>query len=210
MIVVSANYAGYDAFKPPPPGADRCVMFTDRPMEAAALGWNVVSNANPSVPPRLRSKPPKCAPHLLLVDADGDVVWIDASLRATGRDMRDLVALVPPGGVGTFRHRFRRTIQEEAEASHWLDRYRGEPVREQAAFYGDVLGLYETGCIVWRGAQHHVGVRWLAECLAWSSQDQIGFPYVLHEHREDVTILPGTSVDNEWFKWEQHERIDWA
>jgi len=212
-LVVSACYGGYDRFKPPPPGCSRAVMFTDRPHDAAALGWSVVSGANPSVPPRLRSKPPKCTPQLLLLDADEDVIWIDASLRSTGKDVRELLELVPVGGVGTFRHRFRETLLAEAIESAALPRYKDEPVIQQAQFYNNrpvFPRLWETGCVVWRGAQHTLGVRWLAECLTWSSQDQVSFPAAAAAVGAAVTTLPGTSVENRWLLWEQHAIVDWS
>jgi len=205
--VVSACYAGYDTPKPAPPGADKHILFTDNAEPARGWETRLIGPAS-TLPPRYRSKGPKACPQFYGV-ANYSVLWIDASLFTTGKSIESLIALVPPGGVGAFKHRFRDNVLDEAKASAAIKRYAGEYVIEQAARTPSIKGLYETGVIVWRGAQHTMGIRWLAEMLAWSSQDQISFPYAALETGAEITSLPGSSVDNEWFKYQRHTREDW-
>jgi len=185
-------------------------MFTDSTGGPSWHPWWIDDHGGPSptLPPRYRSKGPKACPQFYGVSSY-NVLWIDASLLTTGKDIASLFALVPPGGVGAFKHRFRDNVLDEAIESAKLKRYASENVIEQAKRTPALRGLYETGVIVWRGAQHTMGVRWLAEMLAWSSQDQISFPHAAIETDTEITSLPGSSVDNEWFKYQQHTREDW-
>lgn len=179
-------------------------MHTDRPDEARAAGWHPIARHNRWITPRYLSKPPRCVPHLV-GHSDRDILWIDSSMSWTGADARQLVEQVPVGGVGCFRHRWRTTVAEEAAASISLGIYEGQPVLEQAAHYGHIDELYEIGILVWRGAQLSLGVRWAAEILAWSNQDQISFPYAARQTGTAITSLQsGNAVENPWFHFDGH------
>lgn len=200
----------YDEPKWAPKGVGAAYAFTqDR--RWFSLGWTPgTMRNNLEMSPRLQGKAPKAAPHLLGIDGD-DVLWLDASMMRTGRDVRSLFELVPPGGVGCFRHRFRPCVYEEATASvaPGFDRYVKEPILEQVTHYRrmghpDNDGLYELGLVVWRGAQRVLGAPWLAEMMAFSSQDQLSFPVVCRRHGITPTVLPGTAVRNAWYEYVQH------
>ena len=217
ITVASANLDSYDTIKDAPTGPDvHAFLHTDRPLDAQRAGWTAVERANDRLSPRYLSKGGKCTPHLVGFEGD-DVLWIDGSLQWTGRPLEELFALVPPGGVGCYRHRVRNTVLEEAAVSATLKRYRGQPVLEQAAHYEPMLRdtpwsdqLFETGIVVWRGAQFAVGVRWAAEMLAWSDQDQISLPHAARTCGVAITPLsPGTVVNNPWFVYVHHTRNDW-
>lgn len=192
MILLSANYGGYDRPKRIP----GCVVHSEETV------------ANCHMSHRYRSKAIKCAPQLMGVD-DVDIIWVDSSMNWSGRDLQELLQKVPSGGVGMWRHRWRDCIYQEADAS-LFHRYEGEPIMKQVDHYRkkghpEHWGLWEAGIIVWRGAQYHIGEYWLAEQLAWTSQDQISLPYVLRDNGVEVTDLgPGTVVDNPWFSYEEH------
>jgi hypothetical protein len=197
MLILSANYRKYDRAYAMP----------------HAIVYNETYRDNTRLSGRYLCKAPKCAPHLL-GHKQKDILWIDASMRWTDRPLDDLFAQVPEGGVGIFQHRWRDCIYAEATASvtrpGW-NRYEGEPIMEQVRHYRGEghppnWGLWETGILVWRGAQHVIGERWLAEQLVWTSQCQISLPYVLRQHGIVATSLqPGTVVDNPWFKYEEHQ-----
>jgi hypothetical protein len=194
MLILTANYRRYDTAKPVP----------------GLIVYSEARRDNTHLSGRYLGKAPKCAPHLLGHE-DPDIIWIDGSMRWTGEDLAGLLALVPHGGVGMYRHRFRTCVYEEAAASHFY-RYDGEPIDQQAEHYRrqghpEHWGLWEAGIIVWRGAHRAMGAAWLAEQLAWTSQDQISLPVVLRRLGVTVTDLaPGNVVDNPWFKYEEHLR----
>jgi len=213
IVVVSANYAAYDTPKPPPPGADEYYLFSDGP---PVEGWTMVRGGPPTtLPPRYRAKAAKVAPWLYgIVPADADVVWMDHSLMTTGEPVTSMVEAARHEAypLSTFRHRMRDCLFAEAEASDAIKRYDGENVLAQAQHYRRRghpahAGLWETGALVWLDdyAREDLGARWLAEMLAWSSQDQVSLPWVTR----DVGRLSGSSVDNAWFKYQGHTRQDW-
>lgn len=219
MVIVTACYSRnplqpYDNPKSPPDGCP-AYCFTDDPLWYE-VGWSRPPRErnNLLIHPRMRGKAPKCAPHLMGI-SDDDVLWIDSSMRWTGVDLSGLFALVPVGGMGCFRHRFRECIYDEAEASlaPGFDRYRKEPIREQVEHYRSQgyparAGLWENGLIVWRGMQKRIGARWLGEMLCWTSQDQLSLPYVLGLCSIQPTVLPGTAVKNDWFEYAGHNQSD--
>lgn len=219
IVAVTACYGRtlepYDEPKWPPKGVDAAFAFTDD-VRWFELGWKRPPHErnNRDLSPRMRGKGPKAAAHLFGIDAD-DVVWIDASMVRTGRSVETALELVPAGGVGCFAHRWRDCIYEEAEASlaPGFGRYKNEPIREQVANYRraghpERGGLWELGCIVWRGAQKRIGESWLAEMLAWTSQDQLSFPVVCRRHGITPTRLPGNAVENPWFRYHPHAKDD--
>jgi hypothetical protein len=193
-LVLSANFRAFDRAKPMP---ENGIRYDEKLHDNGHLTGHYLG------------KIPKCAPHLL-GHTDDDILWIDGSMRPTGKSLDSLFALVAPGGVGCFRHRQRDCIYQEYHASLRMKRSHGEPLRKQVDHYRkeghpEHWGLWECGLIVWRGAQKKLGEAWLAQLLTWSSQDQLSFPYLLR--REGVTVSdlhPGTVVQNPWFVYEPH------
>jgi len=204
----------YDMPKWPPKGVDEAFAFTDD-VRWFELGWQrpPFERNNGDLSPRMRGKAPKAAPHLF--GFDDDIVWLDASMVRTGESLKSAFELVPVGGVGCFAHRWRDCIYDEAEASvaTGFNRYAREPIREQVAHYRrqghpERHGLFELGCILWRGAQKLVGEAWLAEMLSWSSQDQLSFPVVCRRYGVTPTRLPGNALSNPWFNYTPHQGTD--
>lgn len=196
MLILTANYRGFDRDVPNVPGI---IVYDEKRRENGTLDG------------RYLGKAPKCAPHLL-GHKDRDIIWVDASMRYRFDGLQTLLGQVPEGGVGLFRHRFRDCIYTEAAHSLEMPQYKRQPIVQQTRHYQreghpSGWGLWECGIIVWRGAQHRIGERWLAEQLAWSSQDQISLPFVLRELGVKVTDLsPGSVVDNPWFRYQEHGR----
>jgi hypothetical protein len=218
ITCLTAIFGGYERPKAPAPGVDRAIMLTDTTNDDR---WELLVRREHGISPRRLIFTAKLTPHMF---ADTrDVLWTDGSIEPTGLDVRSLFALVPPGGVGIFRHTHgpasmagRPSYWREAEFSHADPRYRaGGPAQdrgrlalEQAKHYRargcSVAGLWSTGVLVWRGAQHRLGERWLAETMAWSASDQIALPYAIHATGVDVTTLPGNVYDNPWFTYVEH------
>ncbi len=201
-LVLSARYRGYDA---------------PHTLPAGTIVYDETLRQNVNLSGRYVAKAVKCAPQLL-GHWQRDIIWVDGSMEWTGHDLGALVEQVPNGGVGIYRHHLRDCIYDEALASIDMGpRYAGEPIAQQVAHYRESghranSGLWETGLVVWRGAQWTLGVRWLAEMLAWSSQDQISLPFTLSrvvEQRGNETLhvtdlTPGNAWENPWMVCRGH------
>jgi len=213
-IVVTAIYGGYDKPKIPPPGKAPRVLFSEDE-RLWAPGWDVVGRAG-ILPHRHMAKVPKCVPHVVGIEED-DVVWIDGSFATTGKGLQELVGQVPKGGVGAFLHPHRVTVREEMLASVTLRPYRNEPLNQQVQHYErslpsvDALSpVWACGIVVWRGAQRTMGLRWLAEIFAWTTQDQVSFSWAAAQAGVKVTSLLGGDIfRNRWFTYHPHARNEY-
>jgi hypothetical protein len=218
ITAVTAIFDGYERPKAPPPGVTRSVLVTDDHPATQDDRWEVIRRAHHGLSPRRLLFTAKLIPHVLVADGD-DVLWIDGSMEPTGKDVRSLFELVPPGGVGIHEHHGRDGYWAEAEFSHAVygpggGQDRGLLAMEQARYY-EARGLprlgrvWATGVIVWRGAQRGLGERWFAETMAWSASDQVSLPYVLHALRNQgasVTTLPHDVYECPWFDYVPHGR----
>jgi hypothetical protein len=222
ITAVTAVFEGYERVKAPPPGVARSVLLTDDHPDSQDDRWEIVRRHGRSHPlhhgisPRRLLFTAKLTPHVWLADGD-DVLWIDGSMEPTGRDVRELFALVPPGGVGIHEHHGRDGYWAEAEFSHAVygpggGQDRGLLAMEQARHY-EARGLprlgkvWATGVIVWRGAQRRLGERWLAEVMAWSGSDQIALPWVMEQTGIPVTDLPDDVYECKWFRYVPHGQL---
>ena len=211
LTVITAIFNGYERPKAPPPGADRCVLVTDSTVDDR---WQVVTRPLAGLSPARAFFPYKRTPHIALADVGDDVIWVDGSLEPTGKDVRELLALVPPGGVGMHRHGIRTSYHDEADFSrvhYGEDHARGALVAEQASHYSrrpgtiPLCGVFTSGIIVWRGAQRTLGERWLCEVMAWSASDQVALPYASWATETVVTPLGAQDVySSPYFRFVQH------
>ena len=208
LTVITAIFNGYERPKAPPPGADRCVLVTDSTVDDR---WQVVTRPLAGLSPARAFFPYKLTPHIALADVGDDVIWVDGSLEPTGKDVRELLALVPPGGVGMHRHGIRTSYFQEAMFSraHYGEAHdRGAMALEQGEHYnalGCAFGVWTSGIIVWRGAQRTLGERWLCEVMAWSASDQVALPYAAHVTGTRITPLGEQDVySSPYFRFVQH------
>jgi len=195
VALLTAIHGGFDSVKPLPAGHgfDDAVLVTDVP-DAQVPGWRVLHRPS-GLPPRLAAKRPKMLPWEY-VDADASV-WIDGSYGVDDWMFREAVeAHLAEDDLVVSRHwEDRDDVAAEAEFCWSWPAYKDQPLREQVAHYRAQglpapSGLYACGTVARRHTpqQMALGAAWLAECHAWSIQDQLSFPYVCWR----AGVTPGT------------------
>jgi hypothetical protein len=212
IAVVSSVYGGYDEPAMPVAQDVPCefVLVTDRPYDRPP--WRTVVEPRPQLHPRLAAKLAKCRPDLY---ADADVyVWVDASvvIRSPGFAWWATTHVGQHSPIAQVPHPWRSSVVDEAEASVALPKYAGLAVREQAAHYvaagyPDGWGLWATGLIAYRNdpAVWDFGDAWLREQVAWTYQDQISEPPLLHALGLKPVDLPGPLTGHPLFGIRRHQ-----
>jgi hypothetical protein len=187
VTVVTAVYGAYDRLRVPAAQdvPARWVVVTDDRHLRAPAPWEVLVRPAEFPDPRLSSKVPKMTPGLFGTD---DVVWVDANMQVTSGAFTRQALAARRCGVATFAHPRRDDITAEARASLGVEsqggKYAGQPLLEQVAGYTAAGhprrgGLYATGVVAWHAPTAWcVGEAWLAECVRWSTQDQLSLPVV--------------------------------
>lgn len=208
VAIVTANYDAYDTVKPVLKQAGLevdWVLVTDHE-PTAPLGWRVVIEPQPDVPPNRAAKSPKFEPWKY-TDAPASI-WIDASFRVTSADFAaEALAFAKP--IAQFTHPWRDCLFAEAVeiaalgkdpegvAAWQTKRYReaGHPVG---------WGLWASGVIARRhtAAVKRMGTAWAHEVGSGSVRDQVSQPFVLRESKLRPASLPGTHLANRWLAYE--------
>jgi hypothetical protein len=216
LAIVTAIYNGYDTLKPPCPQADvdaEWVCITDDVKQLnpkAADGWTLVCEPRPGMHPNRAAKRPKFQPWEYTSAAAS--IWVDASFRVVSdRFATEALALADP--IAQFVHPWRDCLYDEAAESLTKEKYRGEPIAEQAACYRarghpEHWGLWACGVIARRhtDAIRQLGAAWAHEVNEWSLQDQISQPFVLREAGLRPTGFPGQHLANGWLAYEGSAR----
>lgn len=208
--IVTANYGRYDIPKATLPqdgiDADWVLVTDDLGIPDGHLGWRVVHQPLPGVPPVRAAKHPKFRPWEY-TDAPASI-WVDGSIRVTSpRFAAEALAFADP--VAQFDHPDRDCIYTEAEVAAAIPRYAGEPILEQAETYRQAghperWGLWAATVIARR---HTDGVRalgeaWTAEVDRWSYEDQVSQPVILRNLGLRPAVLPGYYRANQWLRLE--------
>ena len=208
--VITAVYGAYDTLKPVLPqdglNVDWVCVTDDPTFRGGALGWRMVYQPAPGLPPNRAAKAAKLRPDVFTPAPAS--VWIDASFRITSPTFAaDVLAFADP--IAQFLHPWRDCLYEEAQASALLAKYAGEPIVGQVAAYreGDYpehWGLWAAGVIARKHTPQvrEFGIRWGEEIDWWSFQDQVSEPFVLRELGLRPTNLPGTHFANQWITYE--------
>lgn len=164
VIVYTAILGGCDRLKPAPVGADRCVCFTDEPVDDPQ-GWELIvwpATANP----RREAWRLRCVPQTIFATYT-TVVWVDASFTVT-----DLPALLQDAdgfALSAMRHHTRTSCYEEARAVVAIGQADAAAVDtqmdgyQQAGFFPSTLSI---GCLLVRTSTAPVTAfndRWNAE-----------------------------------------------
>ena len=172
-------------------------------------GWDVQVVNPGKLEPRLAAKFAKCAPWRF-VDADV-YVWLDGSIVPEAHLVESFLDCLVDQDVAFYSHPHRNSISSEVQKTTELNKYPGQPTREQVEHYlasghPDEWGLWAAGIYVWRDtlAVRQMGERWLAEICRWSLQDQLSLPVVLREVGLWPAPLPGSLLSNGLFKIRQH------
>lgn len=229
VCVYTSVFGGYTTLKQPyipmvydprDPVDITLVCFTDN-KDLSPNGWEIRERQQIFFHPRMDSKWFRMNPHIELSDFDV-TIWVDANFQLG--DVRFFVAEClaalrsepgPGYGSALFLDPECQDISQEAEFSLqvWQEKYRGQPLREQAAYYKD-QGLpsphrmYAGGIhirdnrVAWT---HRMNLLWFSECIKWSYQDQLSLPYVLWKIGQSCTVIPGNVyLGNNW-QWAKGE-----
>lgn len=208
VAIISAVYDGYDTVKPVLAQAGlevEWVLVTDHE-PIGVLGWRVVVEPQPDVPPNRAAKAPKFEPWKY-TDAPASI-WLDASFRVTSPDFAaEALAFAKP--IAQFTHPWRDCLYAEAVeiaalgkdpegvAAWQTKRYReaGHPIG---------WGLWASGVIARRhsAAVKRMGAAWAREVGSGSARDQVSQPFVLREAKLRPASLPGTHLANRWLAYE--------
>jgi hypothetical protein len=209
VALVTAVYGGFDRLRDLPAGHgfDDAVCVTDDP-GLSADGWRMLVVPSDD-PPRLAAKRPKMLP-FDFIDADV-AVWLDASAEVVDIGFRrfceDAVADVDL--VAWDHPEDRDCLYQEVDYCWYWDKYRDQPLREQARAYRaagmpERFGLWACGTLVWRREARWFGEAWLEEQRRWSIQDQVSFPYLLWKLGPRFGTFPDHELNNRWLAWHRH------
>lgn len=208
LAIITAIYDDYDTLKPicPQVGTDvEWICVTDNPElknEEAAAGWDVVYEPRTGLHPNRAAKFPKMLPWRYTGAAGS--VWLDASFTVVSPNFAlEAVTLADP--IAQFVHPWRDCVYDEADVSHGMAKYAGEPTVEQSLHNRETghpahWGLWATGVIARRHTAPvgEFGVRWLLRNLEWSFQDQLSEAPSLRESHLRPVSLTGNHLDNPW------------
>lgn len=210
VAVVSAVFGGYDNPVFVEQTVDcQYVMVTDG-LVNVPFGWIHIPVDIGGMDPRLAGKFVKCRPWEF---ADADVfVWLDGSIEPQPGLVAQMIEDLGNADVAFHPHPHRTSLKVEAQVSAGLEKYRGQPVVEQAGSYvatgyPDRWGLFAAGLFVWRDSPfvRQMGQRWLDEICRWSLQDQLSLPVVLAESELWVNPLSGGLMSNPLFMIREHK-----
>jgi len=157
---------------------------------------------------RMNAKIYKCLPHIFIPDA-AVTIWLDGNIRfAPGVDITEFVReFLGDSDVAAFRHPYRKTIAQEADTCIELQLDDMMTIQSQMmhyaghAFYG-VKNMAECGVLVRRNRSrvNRMNETWWSQICAFSSRDQISFPYALFRHYDvDVRLHQGNVRTDERF-----------
>ncbi len=197
IAVVQSVYGGYD-------------ILDDWIPQSVPYRRVIVDTARPHLSPRMAAKVAKCEPWRY---TNADVtVWVDGSIVPTDDRFVEHLVDNAVGPLSQYVHAHRDCIQDEARVSAGMLKYAGQPVIGQAAYYmqrghPQHWGLWATGIIVYRPsvALSLFGLGWLAEQAAWTVQDQISQPYLLHRLGMRPHTIPGDIFDMDHATIRPHE-----
>lgn len=213
IAVISSCYGAYDepAVVPQQTVDAEWIMVTDRQgFDFDGKGWTVIEEQRPQMHPRLAAKYAKCLPWEY-TNAD-TTVWLDTSCRLLKPDsLEKILAAAGSAPMAQVVHPWRACIFDEAEECRLLGKYEFQPMGEQVDHYRrkghpEKWGLWATGMIVRtdRKIGTEFGLRWLAEQVRWSYQDQLSHPFVLREMGLLPAPLPWALHGSGMFEWHNH------
>ena len=152
----------------------------------------------------MAAKVAKCCPWLY-TDAN-TTVWMDGGARLQHPGAVEWA--VAHGQYAQWLHPERTDVTDEAKVSAELNKYRDQPVVEQAAWYHtdglpDDWGLWACGFMV-RPRWWPLAEPWLVEQMRWSWQDQLSLPWLLWKLGIRPTPLEGSLWNNPHVRFTGH------
>ncbi len=208
-VVYSALFGDSDRLKPPPPEADRAVLFTDQPLAGGAgQGWEV-QQWPPRPHPRQRAWAVRSQPAQVGIEAEC-VIWADASFR-----WLDLPGLLRDAGTAPcagFAHPVRQTCEAEGATLVALGRLTAGAVQDQLATYtaaGYVPTALTTAGLLVRRASPAVrafNAGWARELETWPGETaQLSLDYCAWAAGLPIHHLQGHYVDNPYVLYDHKD-----
>jgi hypothetical protein len=212
IAIVTAIYDGFDTLKPvlAQDGVDvDWVLVTDQAL-ADSLGWRVVVEPRPDLPPVRAAKAPKFEPwNYTSAPAS---IWIDASFRVIS-DQFATAAIKHAKPIAQFSHPWRDCVYAEAAEITALGMDPDGAAARQTAHYRETghpehWGLWATGVIARKhtAAVKRMGAAWAREVAAGSARDQISQAPALRTAKLRPTVLPGEYFSSPWLAFEESDR----
>ena len=213
--IYTACFGGYDGLPRHPdiPGVE-FIAYTDYPYDSPY--WDVKVVKAPAVHPRMQAKFYKVFPHLCLPD-HGHTIWIDASHEILTPEFAvNALSSIGESGMALYEHPWRDCIYDEADASVKLEKYKGQPIKEQSWAYRqeghpEHWGLFACGTLarVNSAPIRQLMNEWWHEMDLWSYQDQISLPVVCRRLEMRPETFPVHQVyGNQWTAIHPHNRDD--
>jgi len=176
--------------------------FVDRDYEGAD-GWRLINSTSFSLDEefanRRNAKIYKVAPSLFLPEYDY-YVWHDAINCLNVHPKEIIEEYMGESDMAIFAHPHRNCIYQEAQVLAYynldhIDLLKNQINAYSAAGYPKNYGLYELPCFVLKNnaTTRKMSLMWWEQICQFSSRDQISFPFVLGQMKEElnISILPG-------------------
>lgn len=223
MIVYTACFGGFDSFQPQAPQdiAVDWYAFTDNQDAEVPEPWKAIVVPGKYDVPRMSAKWYKLQPHRIEeFTGTRDVVWIDANMQITEPSFAAGALASRRNGFAAWRHPERDCIYEEAVVSVRLSKYTRRVIHQvehyRAEGHPQHGGLFACGTLAWDTSQRRVnqlGDAWLAECEAWTYQDQLSLPVVCRRMNFQPGVFPLDQlgrrvaqpwIENDWLRIHRH------
>jgi hypothetical protein len=215
VAIYTAIFGGHDDLKPQPacPDVD-FVCFTDDPT-MRSNPWRVEVVPPRYQHPRMSATWFRTHPHVVLPE-HRHTIWIDGSIVLRDASFaEEVLGYLKQGGIALMRHNKRDDLLDEADVSVKREKYDGQPIREQVAYYcaqgfppGHGLWL---GGVIARDSENQqirqLNEMWMEENLRWTYQNQISLAYLLWRLGIEPGVIPlkGNRLrDNDLFRIEHH------
>jgi hypothetical protein len=196
VLIYTSVFGDYDPIKEPVP-------------QSIPVDFQICNKPNGLKTPRLESKWYKLNPP----QGYNYTIWIDGSIRVTSRFFAEYMVDQAKDRWAMFKHPWRDCLFDEAEESHDMRKYHGEPILEQARYYAKRgmptnWGLWASGVICrakdWGDDLNQL---WWAENNKWSIQDQISLPYLLWNYKLRFYTCDMPLMTNPFLQVEAGHRI---
>lgn len=140
--------------------------------------------------PRMNAKIYKCLPHIFCPEAD-ITIWLDGNIRfSPGVDIGEFVTdFLGEADMAVFKHPYRENIYQEADVCIQSRLDDPQTIMQQMVLYNNYKFqgskyFAECGLIVRRnrGLVNRFNETWWAHISAFSSRDQLSFPFAVAKH----------------------------
>lgn len=184
------------------------VCFTDD-SELKSDFWEIVVAPKSLLDPHRRSKGFKHRPHLFFPNHEFSL-YIDNTVQLTAHPSALFKqAKARNSSFMMFEHPERNCVFDEAEVAKSLNLDDPELIDKQMEFYARLnfqrhTGLHATTVMLRKHNDPKIKIamnEWHDQVLRYSKRDQLSFDVIRHFFDLDVHPLPGSLVQNSFFKW---------